>query len=76
MEYAWAANRSKLERAKGELGPDATEAALKERYIAMAGLVLNDDGTVVVEKMEKAEEPKKTETPVAEEPKPKKAKKK
>jgi hypothetical protein len=42
--YAWAQNESKLQRAIGELGPDASEEAIKARYIEMAGFVLNDAG--------------------------------
>ncbi len=47
MIYPWAQNRAKLERAIGELGPDATEEVLKARYIEMAGKVLEEDGTPV-----------------------------
>jgi hypothetical protein len=63
MKYAWAQNRLKLERALGELGPEASEEAIKARYVEMAGKVLNDDGTVLseVKVQEIVEEtPKKT----------------
>jgi hypothetical protein len=45
IDHPWAENRQKLARAVGELGADASEDALKARYIEMAGRVLNDDGT-------------------------------
>ena len=45
MNYPWAANREKLSRAIGTVGPDATEAEVKAEYVRIAGLVLNDDGT-------------------------------
>lgn len=59
--FAWAQNRSKLERTKGELGPEATEDAIKSRYIEMAGFVLNDAGEVSAseEEVEEVKKPKK-----------------
>lgn len=79
QKYPWAQNRQKLERAIGELGPDASEEALKVRYIEMYGLVLEQDGTSHVEApevvtTEPVSEPvSEEETPVE---KPKKAVKK
>lgn len=66
--YPWAENRAKLERAIGELGTDASEEAIKARYIEMAGRVLNAEGEheeVVVQpeitlEDEVVEKPKKT----------------
>lgn len=45
QNYPWAANREKLARAVGKVGPDASEATVREEYVRIAGLVLNDDGT-------------------------------
>jgi hypothetical protein len=38
--FSWVSNHTKLERARGVLGPDATEEALKAKYIEYGGLVL------------------------------------
>jgi hypothetical protein len=63
MQYPWAANRLKLERALEDIRKDlppfsqweasdseAFEKAVKARYIEMAGKVLADDGTSFSEK--------------------------
>lgn len=38
--FSWVSNKEKLERARGILGPDASEADLKEKYVELGGLVL------------------------------------
>lgn len=43
-KYAWASNEFKLERALGELGQDAPEEDVKARYVALAGLLLSEEG--------------------------------
>lgn len=43
--YAWAANKEKLSRAIGTVGPEASEAEVRVEYERILGLVLNDDGT-------------------------------
>lgn len=64
MIYPWAQNRHKLERAIGELGTDATEEAIKARYIEMAGFVLSEEGAPAIETVDEVvkEKPKKTKS--------------
>ena len=37
MKHPYAQNREKLARAIGELGPDATDEAIREKYLALGG---------------------------------------
>jgi len=62
-KYAWAQNSAKLQRALGELGPDASEEVIKARYIEMAGFVLADNGNPVADEdviQSEEEAPKKS----------------
>lgn len=54
MQYAWAANPSKLQRAVDKVGAEGTEEQIKEYYIKLGGRVLE---------IKKQGRPKNAETP-------------
>jgi hypothetical protein len=38
--FSWVSNKEKLERAKGLLGPEASEDAIKAKYVELGGLLV------------------------------------